>query len=101
MPIIKKRGINAILDEEVVANDVNMVKSDDFLKQRPSWEECLAKALTEMPQELARRILTTIPADILVGLLNTRDDPFLKLVAMLIKEGYIKGYLKEGDNVRH
>lgn len=74
--IIRRRPLEEALSEDgaVRAVDVEVEK----------WQDCLVKALAEMPQELAAKILPSLPREIIIKALEGRDDPYLKLALLLL-----------------
>ncbi len=61
-----------------------VLTSNDGQPAGESWQECLVKALVEMPTELAQEILKTIPRETLLSLLENRRDPYIKLAILLL-----------------
>jgi len=53
-------------------------------ERRQSWVECLVKALSEMPQDVAKRILEAVPREVVLKTLSERDDPYVKLALLLL-----------------
>lgn len=51
---------------------------------RESWQDCLVKALVEMPSEVAERVIPSLPREVLVKALQSRDDPYVKLALKLL-----------------
>jgi len=49
------------------------------------WRDCLVRALVEMPPEVAERVMSALPREVLIEVLKGRDDPYLKLALMLLK----------------
>jgi len=49
-----------------------------------SWVECLVRALSEMPQDVAKRILEAVPREVVLKTLSERDDPYVKLALLLL-----------------
>lgn len=74
--MIKRRSLEEALSEGGVAGGVEA--------KTESWQDCLVRALAEMPQELAARILPALPRDAIVKALEGRDDPYLKLALLLL-----------------
>lgn len=66
------------LEEVLTSSDVQPTRNES------NWQDCLIRALVEMPTQLAQEILKTIPKDILLKMLENRDDPYIKLAILLL-----------------
>ncbi|MEM0467699.1 MAG: hypothetical protein QXT27_00665 [Pyrobaculum sp.] len=49
------------------------------------WRDCLIKALAEMPHDLAAKILSILPRDVVIKALEGKNDPYLKLALLLLE----------------
>ncbi|MFN3803530.1 MAG: hypothetical protein ACK4SY_00530 [Pyrobaculum sp.] len=49
-----------------------------------SWQDCLVKALVEMPPQLAQEILRAVPKEVLIKALESKNDPYTRLALLLL-----------------
>jgi hypothetical protein len=50
------------------------------------WEEHLIQALAKAPDDVAQKLATCIDREVLLKVLQRRDDPFLKVALLLLKK---------------
>jgi hypothetical protein len=48
------------------------------------WEEHLIQALAKAPEDVAQKLATCIDREVLLKVLQRRDDPFLKVALLLL-----------------
>ncbi len=48
------------------------------------WEEHLIQALAKAPEDVAQKLVTCIDREVLMKVLEKRDDPFLKVALLLL-----------------
>lgn len=55
-------------------------------KREESWQECLVKALVEMPSDIADKVISALPPEVLLNMLQSREDPYIKLALLLLNK---------------
>jgi len=50
------------------------------------WEEHLMQALAKAPDDVAQKLATCIDREVLMKVLQRRDDPYLKVALLLLKK---------------
>lgn len=74
--VLKRRSLEEALEMPAGENGVET--------KAEGWQDCLVKALVEMPPELSEKVLSALPKDVLMSALQSRDDPYLKLALLLL-----------------
>jgi len=76
--MLKKKSLAEVLEQD---GEVGGGRPD---AGRESWQDCLVKALVEMPSEVAERVIPSLPREVLVKALQSREDPYVKLALKLL-----------------
>jgi hypothetical protein len=56
------------------------------VSDQTGWEEYLIQALAKAPDDVAQKLISCIDREVLLKVLQRRDDPILKVVLLLLKK---------------
>ncbi|RFA96179.1 hypothetical protein [Pyrobaculum aerophilum] len=95
--VLKRRTLSEAFgnheEEVVMAPAVNTTAEQvaapqvSAAQQNAGWQYHLAVAITQMPEEMAAKLLNCLPKEVIVEMLKSRsNDPLMKLALFLLQK---------------